>query len=231
MNYAVKTKEKWNALPICGSDEFLKTTEDIKVVEGADFIWGYFYTRNLLRKNFNIKNGIKKATAHFICDNSFDIYFNKTEAAVDVKEFKADITHLLKTGENSVSIRAFQTNDESYLTSAICGEVVVETEDETLRVVTNDSWLHFHPVNFGRNDEPLNWMEDDNLRSCWLWGRKLHPRQIKRSMYMRKGIEIKDKVKSATLSVYAEGEGEMYLNGEKIGDEYFSTGVSEKIFE
>ena len=231
MNYAVKTKEKWNALPICGSDEFLKTTEDIKVVEGADFIWGYFYTRNLLRKNFNIKNGIKKATAHFICDNSFDIYFNKTEAAVDVKEFKADITHLLKTGENSVSIRAFQTNDESYFTSAICGEVVVETEDETLRVVTNDSWLHFHPVNFGRNDEPLNWMEDDNLRSCWLWGRKLHPRQIKRSMYMRKGIEIKDKVKSATLSVYAQGEAEMYINGKKVGEEYFSTGISEKYFE
>ena len=231
MNYAVKTKEKWNALPICGSDEFLKTTEDIKVVEGADFIWGYFYTRNLLRKNFNIKSGIKKATAHFICDNSFDIYFNKTEAAVDVKEFKADITHLLKTGENSVSIRAFQTNDESYFTSAICGEVVVETEDETLRVVTNDSWLHFHPVNFGRNDEPLNWMEDDNLRSCWLWGRKLHPRQIKRSMYMRKGIEIKDKVKSATLSVYAQGEAEMYINGKKVGEEYFSTGISEKYFE
>ena len=231
MNYAVKTKEKWNALPICGSDEFLKTTEDIKVVEGADFIWGYFYTRNLLRKNFNIKNGIKKATAHFICDNSFDIYFNKTEAAVDVKEFKADVTHLLKTGENSVSIRAFQTNDESYFTSAICGEVVVETEDETLRVVTNDSWLHFHPVNFGRNDEPLNWMEDDNLRSCWLWGRKLHPRQIKRSMYMRKGIEIKDEIKSATLSVYAQGEAEMYINGKKIGEEYFSTGISEKYFE
>ena len=231
MNYAVKTKEKWNALPICGSDEFLKTTEDIKVVEGADFIWGYFYTRNLLRKNFNIKSGIKKATAHFICDNSFDIYFNKTEAAVDVKEFKADVTHLLKTGENSVSIRAFQTNDESYFTSAICGEVVVETEDETLRVVTNDSWLHFHPVNFGRNDEPLNWMEDDNLRSCWLWGRKLHPRQIKRSMYMRKGIEIKDEIKSATLSVYAQGEAEMYINGKKIGEEYFSTGISEKYFE
>lgn len=231
MNYAVKTKEKWNALPICGSDEFLKTTEDIKVVEGADFIWGYFYTRNLLRKNFNIKNGIKKATAHFICDNSFDIYFNKTEAAVDVKEFKADVTHLLKTGENSVSIRAFQTNDESYFTSAICGEVVVETEDETLRVVTNDSWLHFHPVNFGRNDEPLNWMEDDNLRSCWLWGRKLHPRQIKRSMYMRKGIEIKDEIKSATLSVYAQGEAEMYINGKKVGEEYFSTGISEKYFE
>ena len=231
MNYAVKTKEKWNALSICGSDEFLKTTEDIKGVEGADFIWGYFYTRNLLRKNFNIKSGIKKATAHFICDNSFDIYFNKTEAAVDVKEFKADITHLLKTGENSVSIRAFQTNDESYFTSAICGEVVVETEDEILRVVTNDSWLHFHPVNFGRNDEPLNWMEDDNLRSCWLWGRKLHPRQIKRSMYMRKGIEIKDEVKSATLSVYAQGEAEMYINGKKVGEEYFSTGISEKYFE
>ncbi|MBO5231200.1 MAG: family 78 glycoside hydrolase catalytic domain [Clostridia bacterium] len=231
MNYAVKTKEKWNALPICGSDEFLKTTEDIKGVEGADFIWGYFYTRNLLRKNFNIKSGIKKATAHFICDNSFDIYFNKAEAAVDVKEFKADVTHLLKTGENSVSIRAFQTNDESYFTSAICGEVVVETEDETLRVVTNDSWLHFHPVNFGRNDEPLNWMEDDNLRSCWLWGRKLHPRQIKRSMYMRKGIEIKDEVKSATLSVYAQGEAEMYINGKKVGEEYFSTGISEKYFE
>lgn len=231
MNYYVKTKNDWKALPIYGSDEFLKSTEDINGIEGADWIWGYFYTRNLLRKNFKIESFIKKATAHFICDNSFDIYFNKTEAAVDVKEFEADITNMLKKGENSVSIRAFQTNDESYFTSAICGEVVIETENRTLKVVTDDSWLHFHPVNFGRNDEPENWMEDDNLRSCWLWGRKLHPRQVKRSMYMRKGIEIKDTIKSATLSVYAEGEGEMYINGEKVGDEYFSTGISEKYFE
>ena len=231
MNYSVKIKEKWKALPICGSDEFLKSTENVKGVEGADWIWGYFYTRNLIRKNFEINSKIIKATAHFICDNSFDIYFNKELAAKDVKEFEADITASLKTGENSVSLRAFQTNDEGYFTSAICGEVVVETENGITRVVTDDSWLHFHPVNFGRNDEPENWMEDDSLRPCWLWGRKLHPRQIKRSMYIRKAFEIKQKVKSATLSVYAEGEGEMYLNGEKIGDEYFSTGISEKYFE
>jgi len=85
MNYSVKIKEKWNALPICGSDEFLKSTEDIKGIDGADWIWGYFYTRNLLRKNFFAEGKIKKATAHFICDNSFDIYFNKIEAAKDVK--------------------------------------------------------------------------------------------------------------------------------------------------
>lgn len=40
MNYCVKTKEKWNAFPICGSDEFLKSCEDIKGIEGADWIWG-----------------------------------------------------------------------------------------------------------------------------------------------------------------------------------------------
>lgn len=229
--YSVKTKEKWNALPICGSEEFLKSTENIKGIEGADWIWGYFYTRNLIRKNFEINSKIIKATAHFICDNSFDIYFNKVETAVDVKEFEADITELLKVGENSVSVRAFQTNDEGYFTSAICGEVVIETENGTQRVVTNDEWLHFHPVNFGRNDEPVNWMEDDTLRPCWIWGRKLHPRQVKRSMYMRGAFEVKEKVKSATLSVYAEGEGEMYINGAKVGDEYFSTGISEKYFE
>lgn len=231
MNYSITTKEKWNALPIYGSDEFLKTTEDIKGVEGADWIWGYFYTRNLLRKNFEITGKIKKATAHFICDNSFDIYFNKILAAEDVKEFDADITSLLKNGENSVSIRAFQTNDESYFTSAICGEVVVETENGTTRVVTADDWLSFHPVGFGKNEEPENWMEDDTLRSTWLFGRKLHPRQVKRSMYMRKTIELKDDLKSAILSVYAEGEGEMYINGKKVGNEYFSTGISQKYFE
>ena len=30
MNYSVRTKEKWHALPICGSDEFLTTCEEIK---------------------------------------------------------------------------------------------------------------------------------------------------------------------------------------------------------
>ena len=48
MNYSVRTKEKWHALPICGSDEFLTTCEEIKSIEGAKWIWQYFYTRNLL---------------------------------------------------------------------------------------------------------------------------------------------------------------------------------------
>lgn len=231
MEYQVKEKTNWRAKPICGSDAFLKTTEKIKGIEGADWIWGYFYTRVLLRKNFSIHAPICKATAHFICDNSFDIYFNQMEVAHDVKEFEADVTNLLTVGENSVAIRAFQTNDEGYFTSAICGEVVIETENGIERIVTDDHWLHFHPVNFGRNDEPKNWLEDDTLRPCWLFGRALHPRQVKRSMYMRKGFELKDAVASAELCVFTLGEAEMYLNGERVGEEYFSQGVSEKYFE
>lgn len=231
MNYRVKTKNDWSAKPICGSDEFLKTTEDIKGIDGAQWIWAYFYTRVLIRKNFDITEKIKKATAHFICDNSFDIYLNKVEVAHDVKEYSADITDALIVGENSVAIRAFQTNDVSYFTSAICGEVVVETESGTVKVVTNEDWLCFHPVNFGRNDEPKNWLEDDNLRSCWLFGRDIHPRQTKRSMYMRKAFELKDGIKSAELCVFTLGEAEMYINGAKVGEEYFSQGISEKYFE
>ncbi len=231
MDYNLKIKDHWEARPICGSDEFLKTTEDIKGIEGADWIWGYFYTRNLLRKNFEIGAEIKKATAHFICDNSFDIYLNKVEVAHDVNEYEADVTDMLMVGENSVAIRAFQTNDESYFTSAICGEVVVETENGIEHIVTNDNWLHFHPVNFGRNDEPVNWMEDDTLRPCWLFGKKIHPRQVKRSMYMRKCFELKDEVAYAELCVFALGESEMYINGKRVGEEYFSQGISEKYFE
>lgn len=231
MDYSVKTKENWVAKPVCGSDAFLKTTEDIPGIDGAQWIWAYFYTRVLIRKNFSVIAPILKATAHFICDNSFDIYLNKTEVAHDVKEFSADVTEWLTKGENSVAIRAFQTNDENYFTSAICGEIIIETEGGTERIVTDENWLCFHPVNFGRNDEPENWLEDDTLRSCWLFGRALHPRQVKRSMYLRKVFAVTGEIKTATLEVFALGEAEMYLNGRRVGEEYFSQGISEKYFE
>ena len=231
MNYSVKTKEKWNALPICGSDEFLKTCEKIKNIEGTKWIWQYFYTRNLLRKDFIIKGKIIKATAHFLCDNSFDIYFNKRSAAEDTKEFLGDITDFLTEGDNSVSVRAFQTNSYEYFTSAICGEIIIETDECITKIVTDEDWRAFHPVNFGVNEEPENWMEEDGLRETMLLGSNIHPRLKKHSMYMRKTFDIKDEIVSAKLSVYAGGEAEMYINGEKVGDEYFSMGVSEKYFE
>lgn len=231
MNYSVKTKEKWHALPICGSDEFLTTCEEIKSIEGAKWIWQYFYTRNLLRKNFSIKGKIIKATAHFLCDNSFDIYFNKKPAVTDIKEFSGDVTHLLTEGENSVSVRAFQTNSDEYFTSAFCGEIVIQTDVSTVKIVTDEDWIAFHPVNFGVNNEPENWMEDDSLSTTCLLDSNIHPRLRKHSMYMRKTFDIKEKPISAKLSVYAGGEAEMYINGQKVGDEYFSMGVSQKYFE
>ena len=231
MNYSVRTKEKWHALPICGSDEFLTTCEEIKSIEGAKWIWQYFYTRNLLRKNFGIKGKIINATAHFLCDNSFDIYFNKKSAATNTKEFLGDVTDFLTEGDNSVSVRAFQTGSDEYFTSAICGEIIIETDEGITKIVTDEDWFAFHPVNFGVNDEPENWMEDDNLRKTWLFGSNIHPRLRKHSMYMRKSFEAKDEIVSAKLSVYAGGEAEMYINGKKVGDEYFSIGVSEKYFE
>jgi len=231
LNYSVKEKEHWSAQTICGSDAFLSQCEQIPGIPDAQWIWGYFYTRNLYRKNFVLSEPILGAKAHFICDNVFDLYINGNMVSYDAKEVDVDITSLLCNGTNAIAIRAFQTARLDRFTSGLCGKIEVRTPLGTVTVVTDDTWKSLYPVAFSSNEEPENWMLAEGLSETQLFSSAIHPRQIKRSLYVRRKFVLKDHVRRASLAVFAQGEAEIYMNGQKAQQEYFTQGIIQKYRE
>lgn len=225
MGYSVTKREFKEAKWIFGSDEFLKTAEKIENIEGAKWIWPREYSRAYMVKTFKVKN-IGTFRARFICDNVFDLFINGKPVSLNKTHFSGDVSSFIVEGENTVNIRAFQTSDDRFFTSALTG--VIEGED--IRIVTDESWQHYCPVNFWENDEPENWQTIPPYTlaviSC-----HIHPRLHKRSLYLRKQFNIEKPVLKAKLTKSARGEGETYLNGQRTDDEVFSQGVADDFKE
>ena len=165
MPYCHKIKTNWNAKTISGSDAFLASCEKIEGIADAMWIWGYFYTRSLYRRDFEVTAPVKKATAQFICDNVIDLYINGRAVAEDAKTINVDITEFVKVGSNAIAIRAFQTNREDRFTSGLCGKIEVKTESGTVTVVTDEAWRSLHPIGFSTNQEPENWKTALDLKT------------------------------------------------------------------
>ncbi|MBR3593114.1 MAG: family 78 glycoside hydrolase catalytic domain [Clostridia bacterium] len=228
MSYTVEIKNNWLAKPICGSDSFLKECESISQIEGAFWIWPLFSSRGFLRRDFIVESEVLSAKAEFLCDNGFDIYFGEALLAENVDSFSADVTEHIKKGNNSVALRVFQTNDETHFTSAVCGKITIETESGEQVIVTDGNFKNFHPL-FSNND-PEGWLTE-NLKEAYLNCNEIHPRLKRRSLYMRKEVSLCGEVEDAELCVFSRGEAEMYINGCRVGDEFFSQGINGKYNE
>lgn len=225
MAYSIEKREFNNSKWICAKDDFLKTAENIENIEGAKWIWPTFYSRVYLVKKFNVGE-IVPSCIKLICDNVFDLFINEKPVSLNKKKFSGDITGFLKLGENKINIRAYQTNDDRFFTSAITGYI----ENANMRIVTDESWESYIPVSFWENDEPENWMNYE-ARNNFTLACPIHPRLYKHSLYMRRSFETAKPIKSANLYVTCRGTGEFYINGVRTDNEILSDGICEKYKE
>lgn len=229
MDYCKEKKSDWNAKLIYAGDDFLKTTENLPVIEGAKWIWPLFTTRGFLRRDFFVDGNVFTANSYFVCDNGFDVYVNGTLVQENVKIFSEDISSYLKTGENMLAFRVFATDDDMHFTSAICGAVNIKTDLAEYRIVTDNSFHNFHPE--FSNNEPAGWLTEKGLKEAYLVCEDIHPRLTRRSLYMRKDFVCGGEISSASLAVFSEGEAELYINGKKISEEFLSQGIMERYSE
>lgn len=219
MAYSVIKREFNNSKWIFAPDEFLKNAEKIENIEGAKWIWPTIYSRAYIRKTF-ILDKVVPFKAKFICDNVFDFFINGKPVSLNKTSFSKDVTSFLREGENRINIRAYQTNDDRFFTSAITG--VLESED--VRIYTDESWQAYFPVGIWVNEEPDDWQTVE--KSCnRILTCPIHPRLYKRSLYLRKSFTIDKPVEKATLYVSSRGEAEMYINSVRTDDEILSQGV------
>jgi len=225
MAYSVVKRQFDNAKWIFATDDFLQKAEKIQNIEGAKWIWPVEYSRAYIRKYFTLDE-VKPFYARFICDNVFDLFINSKPVSLNKKTFSGDITPYLKKGENRINIRAYQTGDDRFFTSAITGEL----KSEDMNIYTDNSWQAYYPVGFWENDEPEDWQKIEraynHILSC-----PIHPRLYKHSLYLRKTFFVNKPIEKATLAVSARGESEMYINSKRTDEEVLSQGISKEFKE
>ena len=205
MAYTVETRDFLSGRWICGPDEYLKTAEPIENIPGAKWIWPCTYSRVYLRRDFELES-IENTVIQFKCDNIFDLFINGKPVSLNRKSCACNVTSFLQVGKNRISIRAFQTNDDRFFTSAFTGKI----EGESFCIVTDESWIPFRIATFWENDEPEDWQDFEipvhnpsHLMTC-----PIHPRLYKRSLYMRRAFFVSKPLESAILHVSAQGEAE-----------------------
>ncbi len=225
MSYSVEERKFENSKWIFGKDEFLQNAEKIENIEGAKWIWTVMYSRAYIRKYFTLTE-IKTCYARFICDNVFDLFVNGKPVSLNRKKFSGDITRYLNEGENVINIRAYQTGDDRFVTSAITG--VIENED--IRIVTDKSWEAYVPVSFWVSEEPEDWMTRP-ARPNYILECVMHPRSYKRSLYFRRNFSVEKQVERASLFTTCQGLGEFYINSSRTDKELFSDGICQKFKE
>ena len=226
MAYSVEKREFNNSKWIFAKDDFLKNAENIEALESAKWIWPAIYSRAYIRKTFTVSE-IKETFAHFICDNVFDLFINGKPVVINKKKYSGNITSFLQEGENRINIRAYQSNDDRFITSAIIGIV----KNENMCISTDDSWNSYIPVTFWQNDEPEDWMTHQGKHNNMILSCPIHPRLYKRSLYFRRSFSVEKPVEKATLFVTCQGAGEFYINSVRTDNEILSDGISQKYKE
>ena len=229
MSYRVDKKDRWQAKWIFGNNTFLSAAETIENIEGAKWIWPRTYSRVHMCRDFTVEP-FESAQAHFRCDNCFDLYINKALVCQNVKEFEGNVAAFLQPGENRIAVRSYQTADIGFFSSAFCGKIDFIKGDQKQSVVTDEQWKCYFTADFWSNEEPEDWM-DGHCREGELKWCEIHPRLIKRSLYMRKSFMLEKNIKKAELCVSTAGEAEMYINGRRTDQEILSQGICEKYKE
>ncbi len=224
MAYEIVTRRFLHSAWVFGEDSFLSEGMGRGGIDGAEWIWPHTYARAYLRRYFQA-DGKEPVSAVFLCDNPFDLFVNGRQVCSGVRHFEGSLDGYVTAGENRINLRAAQTADDGFFTSALCG--VIRVGGRT--IVTDGSWEAYVPVTFWENREPEDWQTmtaDNRIRSC-----PIHPAANKRSLYLRGSFSVSGRVTGAILHTTSLGLAEMYLNGVRTDDELFSQGISEKYRE
>lgn len=190
----------------------------------ALYIWTVGCTRFHFYRLFTPEKAIDRVEIAFTCDNSFDIWFNGKQIADDVTALElTDITDLVCDGENNLHIRAYQSNTDERIMSAITGGIrIYYTDGETKEIVTDDKFKMVQLVDFWETEEPDGFeTETEGKGVAPMYTMDMHPVALRRSFYYIRQFDIEEMPVSAKMYSTALGCYEPYMNGERIIDAFY----------
>ncbi|MDA1044481.1 MAG: family 78 glycoside hydrolase catalytic domain [Verrucomicrobia bacterium] len=193
------------------------------------------------RRNVELPQGrkVKSATAMFSADNSFTFWVNGKQLAQRRDwgvQKECDLSGALLPGTNILAVRA--TNDGGGPNPAgLIGIVRITFESgPPLIVITDGEWKVAYRVeadwqNAGSLDDTWKNVKDLGKYGIAPWrkpangvGRSSDGKHYLPCPHLRKEFKVSGPVSHASLFVSAQGLAEMYLNGKRVDDEYFTPG-------
>ena len=215
-------KAKWIGAPDAEADS---TT-----LQGAKWIWypegnpleGAPKATRHIRFDFTVPQGkrVAKATLLASADDAYDATLNGKKAGGGGSWKVAnshDITSALKAGSNRLDVAV--TNGEPGPAGFI-GVIELRYEDGAIdRYTSGSAWQAALEAN--SNYKPA--MEIANLGSQ-PWGTPTTGSESPKSPYLRREFEVEKTITKARVYVTAKGVYRLYLNGKRVGDDYFTPG-------
>lgn len=190
-------------------------------------------SRFYVQRSFHVLEDriVQSALLRIEADNRFDLWINGCGVALpeDVSSWRSlaplDVTALLKSGENRIAIRAYETDTPDWFMSALRGSLRVDFaggESEPLVIETDSSWqateITWPKVFLQKAFTEEKWMQPGFYDFvppdiC----QALHPRHTRRSWLGRKVFRVEQPVLRALVYATARGLYELSLNGQRIG--------------
>lgn len=188
---------------------------------GAKWVWSWEYCRIQAKKEFMLNTAVQSASAYFLCDNHFDLYINGV--LVPLSDNRADVAGLLRTGENIIAVRAYQTDEpERFLSAFRGGLTIVLSDGESVEILTDSSWKQLRLCGFGEGIEPDGWQTErrgENAREErleHLHEFSMHPSVLRRSVIFSKKFSLEQMPVSAVIRGSAYGLWQPYINGKTM---------------
>ena len=203
-----------------------------------DYIWVPFFTRLHLFREVTL-SGFDSVLLELECDNQLDLIING-ECALQSYEKNGfysdviDVTQYFKSGKNTLALRLFQCSGFGF-SAALRGSLAVISGDKREIIPFDKSFEFRITCNFGEGKEIEGWDTKSSWQNPWndikTASYRLHPRRLRRSLYLRRGFTVNKPVKSAKLYVTALGLCTPFLNGEKVTEDMFLPGAMQDAAE
>lgn len=221
METKVFSRASFISAPVQVRERFNRPKEE--TFPKALYIWPYGCERFHAYRLFTPGKEVVKAETAFLCDNLFDVWLNGLQIAEDVKHLAlTDITDLVKSGENNLHIRGYQSGTDASFSAAITGGIRLYYADgATEEIVTDRSFRHTTLVPFWETEEPEGFEIATRDNAGDMNVMEMHPIALRRSFYFIRQFELHKKPISARLYATALGCYEPYLNGARITDSFF----------
>ncbi len=189
------------------------------------------------REAFTLPAGrkVKRAICIVGAADQAQVFFNGREIAVasnSILPFPADVTHLIRSGDNVVAARASHTRPDR--TAGLIGAVRVEFESgDPLLVLSSSHWKTTAKPESG-------WEMPDFLDIAWPaakelgnygmapWGPSAFAAEHRLpARWLRQEFTVEKKVRRAVVYWSGLGLSELYLNGQKVGNHVLSPGLTD----
>ncbi len=190
------------------------------------------------RRSFQVPEDKQLVSASLVMavDNRLTAYVNGQQCGT-VEDYRnaveINLSKYLQPGANVVAIEA-KNDTESPNPAGLFGVIrLVFENDEMFIIPTNPEWRSSNQAHAGWNENGFDdstWSNAEKLGQAGMapWGNIGVPdsRRLPARM-LRQGFEINNPVQSAVIHMAGLGLSELYLNGQKVGDEVLSPALSE----